>query len=133
MFLTAWLFELGVPYPVTFLILIAVGAVVALIEYAIAILPLRNRGDHAELVTTVGVTTVLQGIIFFLSPDDVTRVELFGPSALIALPGGGRIAPAELIIVLIAVVVALGTHFWSTKTRSGLAALAQSEDRDAAL
>ncbi|GAA3007627.1 branched-chain amino acid ABC transporter permease [Microbacterium aurantiacum] len=133
MFLTAWMYSLGIPFPVIFLILIAIGAIVAFIEYITAILPLQNRGDHAELVTTVGVTTVLQGLIFFFSPDDVVRVPFFGPEGLIDLPGGGRIAPAELVIIVIAVVVALGAHFWSTKTRSGLAALAQSEDRDAAL
>lgn len=133
MFLTAWMHGLGLPFPVILIILIALGAVVAFIEYLVAILPLRGRGDHAELVTTVGVTTVLQGLIFFFSPDDVMRVPSVVPEGLIDIAGGGRIAPAELLIVVVAVVVALGAHLWSTKTRSGLAALAQSEDRDAAL
>jgi len=137
MFLSVFLYNAGLPLIVVFAVLALSGAVVAVIEYFTAIRPLEGRGDHAELVTTVGVTTVIQGVILLLSPtEDAVRVPFLGNddlNVLIAMPGGGRISVAEILLIGIAIAVALLAHFWATRTRSGLAALAQSEDRDAAL
>lgn len=133
MYLAVFLYDLAFPPILIFLILIAVGAIVALAEYVTAILPIARRGDHAELVTTVGVTTILQGILFFVSQTDAVAVPFLIPNELIDVVGGGRTRPAELFLIAVAVIVAVGAHLWSTKTRIGLAATAQSEDRDAAL
>jgi branched-chain amino acid transport system permease protein len=133
MFLTIWLNGLGFSPILVFGILVAIGSVVATVEYYVAIRPLQDRGDHAELVTTVGVTTVLQGIIFLVAGDTPLKVPFFISDKLIEMPGGGRTTWAEMIMVAVGIVVSLAAHFWATRTRSGLAALAQSEDRDAAL
>jgi len=133
MFFAVWLYRQHVPAALVVLILVVVGALVAGIEYAVAILPLRGRGDQGELVTTIGVTTTLQGIIYLASPQDVLQVHFFGPTGYVDLPGNQKVAPVDFILIAVAIVIALAAHFWSTRTRSGLAALAQSEDRDAAL
>ncbi|CAN5273915.1 branched-chain amino acid ABC transporter permease [soil metagenome] len=133
MYVTVFLYSLGLNFVLIFAILIAIGAIVALIEYLVAIRPIQGRGDHAELVTTVGITTVLQGLLYLGTAADAQPVPFFGSNAMIDMFGGGRTSPAELILVVVAVIVALGAHFWATRTRTGLAALSQSEDRDAAL
>ncbi|MEW1963557.1 branched-chain amino acid ABC transporter permease [Microbacterium sp. NPDC077644] len=137
MFLSVYLYNAGLPLIIVFAVLALSGSIVAIIEYLIAIRPLEGRGDHAELVTTVGVTTAIQGTILLLSPsEDAVRVPFLnneGWNAMIPMPGGGRIAVAEIVLIAVSVTVALLAHFWATRTRSGLAALAQSEDRDAAL
>ncbi|MCU1476759.1 MAG: branched-chain amino acid transporter permease [Subtercola sp.] len=133
MYLTVFLYSLGLNFGLIFAILIAVGAIVALIEYLVAIRPIQGRGDHAELVTTVGITTVLQGLLYLGTASDAQAVPFFGSNSMIDMFGGGRTSPAELTLIAVAVVVALGAHFWATRTRTGLAALSQSEDRDAAL
>lgn len=133
MFVTIWLTQLGLSPLFIFGILIAIGSVVATIEYYVAIRPLQGRGDHAELVTTVGITTVLQGLIYLIVGDTPLKVPFFVSNELIEMPGGERSTWAEIIMVVVGIVVSLAAHFWATRTRSGLAALAQSEDRDAAL
>jgi len=132
MFLAVWCYGQGLSPVAVFAILVAAGGLVATVEYVVALRPLRGRGEHAELITTLGFSTIIQGVILLFVSDDALRVPFFGPEQLIDVPGG-RIAPVELVLVAVAVVVGLGAHLWATRTRSGLAALAQSEDRDAAL
>jgi branched-chain amino acid transport system permease protein len=133
MYFTVWMYSLGFHPLAIFAVLIVVGSIIAAIEYYTAIRPIASRGDHAELVTTVGVTTALQGIILLFNTSNAIRVPFFGGDTLIDLSGGGRTSVSSIVLIVVAVVIALGTHFWSTRTRSGLAALAQSEDRNAAL
>lgn len=133
MYFTVWMYSLGFHPLAIFAVLIIVGALIALIEYYVAIRPIANRGDHAELVTTVGVTTALQGIILLFNTSEAIRVPFFAGDTLIDVFGGGRTSVASIVLIIVAVVIAIGTHLWSTRTRSGLAALAQSEDRNAAL
>lgn len=133
MYFTVWMYSLGFNPLAIFAVLIIVGALIALIEYYVAIRPIANRGDHAELVTTVGVTTALQGLILLFNTSEAIRVPFFGGDTLIDVFGGGRTSVASIVLIVVAVIIAIGTHLWSTRTRSGLAALAQSEDRNAAL
>ena len=132
MFLTVNLYERHVPIVLVFVILALVGAVLASVELIVAILPIINRGSHAELVTTVGAMTVIQGIIGILVVASSETVPFFGPTSLISV-SGSSLTPDELILIPLAVVVGLGAHFWSARTKSGLAAVSLSEDKDAAL
>lgn len=131
MFLTVGLYNLGTPPVLIFVILAVCGAVLALIEMVIAIRPVMMRGNHGELVTTVGVLTVIEGVILLLVKEDVLRVPFVGPEELIDVQGG-RIAPVEIILIVVAIGIGVAAHIWTRKTRSGLAASAISEDRDAA-
>lgn len=133
MFLTVFLYDRGVPALVTIVLLAAVGIVVAAVEYLLAVRPVLGRGEHGELVTTLGAATILQGIILVLVVDDVERVPFFGPTDLIDVPGGGRVSPAELVLIVLAVVVGVGAHVWTRRSLAGLAAMGLSEDRDAAM
>lgn len=131
-FLTVFLGSQGVPTVVVFLILLVVGAVLAAVEYALAIQPVQARGEHAELVTTVGFITVIQGVILFFVSDDALRVPSLVSGELIAVPGG-FVSPSELLLIGVAVLVGVAAHLWSWHTRFGLAAMGVSEDREAAM
>lgn len=131
MFMTVYLYDHGVSAPVTFAILLLTGAVVSAFEYTVAIRPVQKRGDHAELVTTVGALTVVQGVILLFVSEDALRVPSLLSETLIDVPGG-RIAPAEFLLIGVAIAVGLATHFWTRHTRLGLAAMGISEDKEAA-
>ncbi|HVW40000.1 MAG TPA: branched-chain amino acid ABC transporter permease [Amycolatopsis sp.] len=132
MFVTVTLYHRGVPVALIFLILAAAGAVLAAVEYSVGVRPVQRRGDHAELVTTVGALTVIQGVILLLVSQDVQRVKSLFPETFLDVPGG-RITPAELALIILAVVAGLGAHAWTRHTRSGLAARGVSEDRETAM
>lgn len=131
MFIAVFCYDRGLSGPVTFLVLAVIGAAAAALEYTVAIRPVEKRGDHAELVTTVGAMTIIQGLILLFVADDARRVPSLLSEDLIDLPGG-RVSPAEILLVVIALVIALGVHYWTKHTRSGLAAVGISEDREAA-
>ncbi len=131
-FLTVELYNRHLPILLIFVILAAVGALLASVELIVAILPIISRGAHAELVTTVGAMTVIQGVIGVLVVSASEPVPFFGPTKLISV-SGGSLTPDELILIPLAVVVGLAAHFWASRTKSGLAAVSLSEDKDAAL
>jgi branched-chain amino acid transport system permease protein len=131
-FLTVLLYQHHVPVILIFVILAVTGALMATVELVIAILPIMSRGAHAELVTTVGAMTVIQGVIGLFVVQASESVPFFGPTKLVHFPGAS-LTPDELLLIPLAIAVGLGAHFWATRTRSGLAAVSLSEDRDAAL
>lgn len=131
MFITVACFAAGLPPVVTMVILALAGAGVAALEYTVAIRPVQKRGDHAELVTTVGAMTVIQGVLLLLITQDAQKVPALVPDELFDLPGG-RVSPSDLLLIAIAIVVGLGLHYWTRRTRSGLAAMGISQDREAA-
>jgi len=130
-FIAVFCYDRGIPAAVTFLILVVVGGAVAALEYTVAIRPVEKRGDHAELVTTVGAMTIIQGVILLFVADDAQRVPSLLSEDLIELPGG-RVSPADILLIIVALVVALGVHYWTKRSRSGLAAMGISEDKEAA-
>lgn len=132
MFLTVALYDRGLPVVLVFLVLAGVGAVMAAAELALAVRPVMDRSDHAELVTTLGVATIIQGVILLVVVEDVQRVPFFGPETLIDVPGG-RVSPAELVLIAVTLLIGIAAHAWTRYSRAGLAALALSEDREAAM
>lgn len=131
-FLSVELYDLHVPVILIFIILAVVGGLLASVELIIAILPVIRRGAHAELVTTVGVMTVIQGVIGLFVVGASEPVPFFGPTNLIRF-SGASLTPDELLLIPLAVLAGLGAHFWAVRTKNGLAAISLSEDRDAAL
>lgn len=131
MFIAVFCYDRGLSAIATFFILAVVGAAVAALEYTVAIMPVQKRGDHAELVTTVGAMTIIQGIILLFVADDARRVNSLLSEELISVPGG-RISPAEFLLIAMAIIISLGVHYWTKSTRSGLAAMGISEDKEAA-
>jgi branched-chain amino acid transport system permease protein len=75
--------------------------------------------------------TIIQVLNLNFVEDEALREPSLMSEDLIDLPGG-RVSPAEILLVVVALVIALGVHYWTKHTRSGLAAVGISEDKEAA-
>lgn len=107
-----------------------IGVVIGLLEEIVAIRPLRNATNGGELVTTIGWTTIMQGVVILIwgsqnykAPNgwiDHTVHEL------------GAISYIDITLIILAIASAVGGELWLRRTRLGLAALATAEDPSAA-
>ena len=119
------------PEIVAILVCGAVAGVAGYAEELTALRPIRGKGTHAELVTTVGFGFLLTGIsqlVWGTSPLQVPFVNANAPFALL----GGRVRPDDIALIITAVVVTAGLWLFSRRSLTGLASLAAAEDREAA-
>jgi branched-chain amino acid transport system permease protein len=121
----------GFPALVVMVIGALIGAGVGVATELVAIRPVAGKGLHGELVTTVGVSTILTGVVVAIWSTDVRPVDPFLSSKVMTI-FGGRMTVDALLVVVVAVAVCTSVWAWSRFTLSGLAALAISEDRVAA-
>jgi branched-chain amino acid transport system permease protein len=131
-FLSVWMFDHGVT---AFVVVPACGvivALVALLEERLAIRPLRALGAHSELVTTLGFATLITGVIIVVAGSD-PRVVHFPISNDSFRFLGGRVQPVDLALIVVALGAAAIVALLLRRTRLGVATLAQSADREAAL
>lgn len=132
MFLSVWMFRHGAPT-----VLVVAGCalavmLVALVEERVAIRLVRTTGAHTELVTTLGFATVITGLVIVVAGSDPLVVHFpIGASSFHFL--GGRVQPVDLALILVALAIAGVLAAMLRWTRLGIATLAQSEDREAAL
>lgn len=111
----------------------AVGAVIGLINERLAIRLLPSSGVHGELVTTVGFSVLIAGLAIAAFGDNpqVVHSVITGNQPITLL--GGRVYPYELVMVVVAIVIAVGAEVLSHRTLLGLASLATAEDKYAAI
>jgi branched-chain amino acid transport system permease protein len=121
----------GIPAPLVVLIGAAMGAVIGLIIDFVAIRPVAGRGLHGELVTTLGVFTILTGLVLVFWGTNVEPVNSFISANVVTILGG-RVTVDALALIVVAITTCLAVWAWSRLSLSGLAALAVSEDRVAA-
>ena len=107
-------------------------AAVALVEERVAVRPIFGTGVHGELVTTLGAAILLEGIAVVIWGDQPLTVPVPAMDTPISLLGGRAIV-ADLALVLVACALAVGAYEWTRRSIHGLAGLAASEDRDAAM
>lgn len=122
--------QLGLPLWLTIVGCALAGGLIGALEEVLAVRWLRGRGAHNELVTTLGVATLLSGIALVIFGSDPRRVSYFADSAPIELLGG-RLLPVEGLVILAAIAAALAVGLLTRHTTIGLASLATSEDRQA--
>lgn len=110
-----------------------VGAVLGYLEERFAVRPLVKRGHgHGVLVTTIGVAVVIEGLAFALFGSDALPVPLHGASTTLDWLGGG-IQIVDVILIVMAIVLALMFHLASKYTRWGLSGKAVTADKEAAV
>ena len=101
----------------------------------LAVRPLRWRrragGQQNELVTTVGLSTAIVGLIGIKWGYNPLLVPFHGPSQTVRFLGIVA-SPVEIVLLAFAIVVAVVLHLWFHVTRYGQACLAVAEDREAA-
>src|SRR6185437_1072399 len=107
----------------------AIVGVAAAVEERIAIRPVR--GTEPQLVTTVGVATLLNGVTVLIWGPHALQIPFFG-ATLAKNVLGGRVLPVNLWLIGIAIVLTAALWVFSRKTLLGTALLAVSEDKEAA-
>ena len=120
-------------YPVLALIAAIIFCVILGITIErLAYRPLRGASPLAVLITAIGVSSLLQSIaqIFFGSGTKMPmKLQIPGSISL----GGITIAYSTLLTLAVTVVVMVSLTVFVSKSKTGRAMVAVSEDRDAAL
>lgn len=124
------LVTLDLPFFLAALFAAAAVFVVAAIEERVAIRPLKD--PHAVLVTTLGAAVLLDGGTQLIWGSQPLSVPFFGDGTVLTVLGG-RVYPVEIVLVLVTVLLVLLLIWASRRYVVGLALLAMSEDREAAM
>ena len=124
---------LGLPVVVSILAAMAVCTLLGVLIEGLAYKPLRGTPSLAVLITAIGVSYFLQNaaqLIWSSSPKNFTSIVTFQP---LRLAGGQLVVTGEVIYTIAAsVIIMLGLTWFTTRTRTGKAMRAVSEDMDAA-
>ena len=97
----------------------------------VAYRPLRNAPRLAPLITAVGMSFVLEGILFLIKgPNQVSFPNLLPPGSINL--GVASIGIGNLLIILIALGLMVALSQFIGRTRIGRAMRATAQDRDAA-
>ena len=131
-----WLTVSGLSEIPALLINTGFGALGGLACEVLAVRPLRfgrrRLTGTSELVTTVGMSTMLIGIIGIKWGYLALLVPFKGPTNFVHFLGIAA-APIEIIVLATAIVLCFALHYWFRLTRLGQACLAVAEDREAAM
>ena len=124
--------KLGLPLGLVPLVGIVVGFIVGVIVHLVAIKPAISRPGNAVLVTTLGAAIVLDGVATRIFGTNPKGVDFWGTNDPVTILGG-RVTPAQLAMIGVAIVG--GALFWALRagTLIGMSAVAGSEDRTAAM
>lgn len=110
----------GLPFWVTFLITLAISALMGLIIERIAIRPLRKSGDGMTyaLISSIGVKTILENacIVFFGSEIKQFPTLFAGQYVEIF---GARMAVIQFFIIGVTLLVLAGLAWFTMKTKTG--------------
>ncbi len=124
---------LGLPPIVSVLAAMVVCTLLGILIEGLAYKPLRGVPSLAVLITAIGVSYFLQNaaqLIWGSAPKIYPSVVTMEP---IQLFDGHIIITGQVIAtVVVSVVIMIGLHLFTTKTKTGKAMRAVSEDRDAA-
>jgi branched-chain amino acid transport system permease protein len=116
---------------VVFAVAMAVNGLLGVAIERVAYRPLRNAPRLAPLITAVGMSFVLEGILFLVKgPNQVSYPNLL-PSGSINL-GVASIGISNLLIIVIAIALMVALSQFIGRTRIGRAMRATAQDRDAA-
>jgi branched-chain amino acid transport system permease protein len=131
-----WLHDLGVPVIVALLANAVLGAVAGALSEVIAIRPLRwmrvPSNTSAELVTTIGLSTAIVGLLGVIWGYSPLSVPWRGPTRILTI-AGVRMLPIEVVLVAGAVGAALLLFGVFRFTLIGQACRAAAEDRETAM
>jgi branched-chain amino acid transport system permease protein len=124
------LVTLRLPVLVVAVLAIVTVMLLAGLEERFAVRPVPDH--ETQLVTTLGAATLLNGATQLIWGGQPLTVPFAGPSEIVTL-FGGRVYPVELVLLVVAVLLVVGLTQLSRRTMLGLALMAMSEDREAAL
>jgi branched-chain amino acid transport system permease protein len=124
---------LGLPAVVSVVAAMAVCTLLGILIEGLAYKPLRGTPSLAVLITAIGVSYFLQNaaqLIWSSAPKNFTSVVTMKPLSFF---DGQLVVTGEVLLtVVVSVAVMICLTLFTTKTRTGKAMRAVSEDRDAA-
>ena len=124
---------LGLPAIVSVVAAMAVCTVLGVVIEGLAYRPLRGTASLAVLITAIGVSYFLQNAAQLIWTSNSKNFSSVVTMAPIKLFGGQLIITGEVLLTAaVSVVVMVGLHLFTTRTKTGKAMRAVSEDRDAA-
>ncbi|SFI61146.1 MULTISPECIES: branched-chain amino acid ABC transporter permease [Microbacterium] len=123
--------QFDLPLWAAILLCAASGGIIGALEEILAIRRLAGRGAHNELVTTLGVGVLMSGAALAIFGSDPQKLIFFDETAFSFL--GGRVVMVDLLLILVAILLAGIVGLVTRKSMIGLASLATSEDRDAGM
>lgn len=109
---------------------VLIAAILSVVVSRLFYAPIRRTSSVVLLITSVGVVYILHGVVEFFVPPGVYSLTLpsFGAFDL----GLFRVGLIDLVVVAAAVVCTIGLHAFLTRTKSGVALGAISDDADLA-
>jgi branched-chain amino acid transport system permease protein len=117
---------------VVFLITMAVCGVLNVSIERIAYRPLRNAPRLAPLITAVGMSFFLEGVLFlWKGPSNVAYPAVLPSVSFEVL--GASVGIKELVVIVTSVILMIGLALFVDRTWLGKAMRATAQDRDAAL
>ena len=116
---------------VVFLVAMSLNGLLGVVIERVAYRPLRNAPRLAPLITAVGISFILEGILFLLKgPNQISYPNLLPGGALNL--GFASIGVGNIFIIVIALGLMIALNQFIQRTRIGRAMRATAQDRDAA-
>ncbi|KAA9164363.1 branched-chain amino acid ABC transporter permease, partial [Amycolatopsis acidicola] len=115
----AGLVTFGLPAAVVVVAGAVICGLLAFVEDLVAIRPLAADSHHGTLVTTVGFFVIVEGVIMAVWGVDHRSLDFFAGNTSFSF-AGGRVAPVDITIVIVAILLAVVLHAVSTRTGWGL-------------
>ena len=126
---------IGIILPLVLIFLITMlitGGINVAIE-RVAYRPLRNAPRLAPLITAVGMSFTIEGVIYLWKGAFNVHFPDILPSNRFPIGGGSSIGVKDIIVIVVAAVLVVGLSFFISGTKLGKAMRATAQDRDAAL
>ena len=124
---------LGLPAWVSIIAAMVVCTLLGIVIEGLAYKPLRGTPSLAVLITAIGVSYFLQNVaqlIWGSAPKNFTSIVTFEPFTLF---NGQLVITGEVLYTIgTSILVMIGLHLFTTRTKMGKSMRAVSEDRDAA-
>jgi branched-chain amino acid transport system permease protein len=115
----------------TFLVSMGVMGVVGVVIERLAYRPLRNAPRLAPLITAIGVSFILQNLIFVGISNSIVTVPQIIPNPVITI-GPISIRQINLFVIVLALVLMAALQLFIQRTTMGRAMRSTAIDRDAA-
>ena len=123
--------ELAVILALAFLVSMAAMGIVGVLIERLAYRPLRNAPRLAPLITAIGVSFILQNIVFVVISNSIVTTPQIIPNPSLAL-GPISIRAINLFVIVLTLALMVALHLFISRTELGRAMRSTAIDREAA-
>jgi branched-chain amino acid transport system permease protein len=113
------------------IVMIINGGINVVIE-RVAYRPLRNAPRLAPLITAVGVSFILEGIMYLWRGASNVHYPDVLPSTRLVLVGSASIGTKDIVVILTAIILVILLSLFISRSKLGKAMRATAQDREAA-